>query len=327
MARKALTSAKGSALKSCRCADLHGAAIPFYMKTLRANRSPEPEILIRLALYLLELAGAELLAWHTVAEVALAVGLDKESIRLAIRRGQLEAVFDGRLLQYFVPHSALCRFCETRGVPVPGFVGAQGSVALLPEPDMINNPNKPLSPLERSQLDRLLDKLGGGRVEAMAQTAEAAAAEQQRLRGEQQRLAEQEQRLSAKLQTIRSDLDATTTELMARARQRRANRNLVEYLETIRTQLDGVLARSPDYAGRVDPKELTTLMRALFDNEVDRTDAVRSRFQELTAAPQLTEDDRARLQAEEVIATGKRWGSGAFRDDALPPTNKRGKRQ
>ena len=66
---------------------------------MRAARSkhlppaPAPEILIRLGLHLLQMAGAEPLAWHTVAEVAELLELDKESIRLAIRRGQ----FGGRL--------------------------------------------------------------------------------------------------------------------------------------------------------------------------------------------------------------------------------------
>ena len=41
------------------------------------------------------------------------LGLDKESIRLAIRRGQLETIFDIRLLQYFVPHSAPCSFLRS----------------------------------------------------------------------------------------------------------------------------------------------------------------------------------------------------------------------
>jgi hypothetical protein len=186
--------------------------------------------------------------------------------------------------------------------------------------------DKPLTPVERSRLETLLAKIGGPSVKTVAKTASELSAEQSRLHKEQQRLVEQEQRLSAKLQTIRANLDATTTELMGRARRRQANRNLVEYLEIIRTQIDAVLARSPDYARRVDPGELTTLMRALFDHEVDRTDAVRSRFQELTAAPPLTDDDRARLQADEVIRAGEKWGTGLFRDDARPPTGKRGKR-
>jgi hypothetical protein len=310
------------------------------MKALRAKQSPEPEILIRLALYLLELAGVEFLAWHTVAEVAAAVELDKESIRLAIRRGQLEAVFDGRLLQYFVPHSALCRFCETRGVPVPGFAGAQGSVALLPDSAMINDPNKPLSPLERSQLDHLLDKLGGGRVEAMAQTAEAAAAERRQLEREQEKLARREAAAAQKLANIRSDIDRVTSELMSRAKQHRQGGNLAARVEQLSTAMRAAIERDPTC---IKPDEIETLLRACFDIDVDNLYAPKcktcghvltghaayfAQMQELASArdPQLTAEEQARRQADEVIRTGEKWQSGVFRDDALPPTSKRGRR-
>jgi hypothetical protein len=310
------------------------------MKTLRAKQSPEPEVLIRLALHLLELAGAELLAWHTVAEVAAAVELDKESVRLAIRRGQLQAVWSSRLLQYFVPHSALCRFCEARGVPVPGFVGAQGSVALLPESTMINDPNKPLSPLERSQLDRLLDKLGGGRVEAMAQTAEAAAAERRKLEKEREKLARQEAEATQKLATIRSDIDRVTNELMSRAKQHRQGGSLAARVEQLSTALRAAIERNPN---AIKPNEIEPLLRACFDIDVDNLYAPKCKscghvltgqaayfahMQELASAmdPPLTADEQARRQADEVIRAGEKWHSGVFRDDALPPTNKRGKR-
>jgi hypothetical protein len=310
------------------------------MKTLRAKQSPESEILIRLALHLLELAGAELLAWHTVADVAAVVELDKESVRLAIRRGQLEAVWSSRLRQYFISHSALCGFCEARGVPVPGFAGAQGSVALLPESNMINDPNKPLSPLERSQLDRLLDKFGGGRVEAMAQTAEAAAAERRKLEKERERLARQEAEATQKLATIRTDLDRITSELVSRAKQHRQGGGLAAYVEQLSVALRAAIERDPTC---IKPDELATLLRSCFDSYVDNMYAPKcktcghvltgqaayfAQMQELAEAskPQLTGDEQARLQADEVIRTGEKWQSGVFRDDALPPTNKRGRR-
>jgi hypothetical protein len=311
------------------------------MKTPRSNRSPEPEILIRLALHLLELAGAELLAWHTVAEVAAAVELDKESVRLAIRRGQLHAIWSGRLLQYFIPHSALCRFCESRGVPVPGFVGAQGSVALLPESTMINDPNRPLSPLERSQLDHLLDKLGGGRVEAMAQTAEAAAAERCKLEREQEKLARQEAAAAQKLADIRSDIDRVTSELMSRAKQHRQGGSLAARVEQLSTALRAAIERDP---GVIKPSEIETLLRSCFDSDVDNLYAPKCKtcghvltgqaayfahMQELAGAADspLAGEEQARRQADEIIRTGEKWNSGVFRDDALPPTNKRGRRQ
>jgi excisionase family DNA binding protein len=283
-----------------------------------------------LATILLQVAGVADPAL-TVSEAADLVGVTEETVRSWCRSGALGR-FDRRLKLYLIGKGELRAFLlahwrrlpqrfDSAAAQVPGVV----SFGI----ERINMDNdKPLTPFERSRLETLLAKIGGPSVESVAKSASELSAEQSRLHKEQQRLAEQERRLSAKLQTIRSDLDATTAELMARARRRRANQNLVEYLETIRTQLDAVLARSPDYAGRVDPRELTTLMRALFDDAVDRADAARGRFQELAATPQLTEDDTARLRADEVIRAGEKWSSGVFRDDALSPSGpKRRRRQ
>jgi hypothetical protein len=154
-------------------------------------------------------------------------------------------------------------------------------------------------------------------------------------------LARQEAEAATKLANVRADLDRLTTELMGRAKQYRQSGSLAAYVEQLSAALRDAIERDPTC---IKPGEMEKLLRSCFDSYVDNMYAPKCKtcghvltgqaayfahMQELAGAadPQLIEEERSRLQAEEVIATGKRWGSSVFRDDARPPTNKRGRRQ
>jgi hypothetical protein len=176
----------------------------------------------------------------------------------------------------------------------------------------------------------------------VAKTANELSAERRKLEKEREKLARQEAEAATKLANIRADLDRLTTELMGRARQHRQGGSLAAYVEQLSAGLRDAIERDPTC---IKPGEMEKLLRSCFDTYVDNLYAPKCKtcghvltgqaayfahMQELAGAagPQLTADEQARRQADEIIRTGEKWGSGVFRDDALPPFgSKRRRRQ
>ena len=130
-----------------------------------AKRRPqprhEPEVLLRLVVHLLELAGSAPFHFVTVAQAAELLDCDRETVRLHIRRKEIEAYFDSRFLQYAIPLAEMRRLLEERGRAMPDdFATAQTPLALIGG-TMTDDPTKKLLPHERHQLEQLLKKLEG----------------------------------------------------------------------------------------------------------------------------------------------------------------------
>jgi hypothetical protein len=144
---------------------------------MKHERTASPELLFRIAAHLLEMAGAVPAQFVTVAQLASWLGCDRETIRAKIRHNAIEAYFDHRFLQYSIPLAAAERLLAARGLTIPeDFATTQGVLALIPREIMITDPKKKpdqLTPFEQAQLEKLMAKLGGPSVEAMAEAATA----------------------------------------------------------------------------------------------------------------------------------------------------------
>ena len=168
------------------------------MKTLRAKRRPQPqpelEILVRLGLHLLELAGSAPTQFVTVAQLASWLGCDRETIRRKIRHRLIEAYFDRRFAQYAIPLMEAERVLAERGLSLPEeFASTQSPLALIGG-IMADDPNRSLRPDERIKLEQLLKKLEGGPTAMQAAEAVADdAREERQLRKERERLAREEE--------------------------------------------------------------------------------------------------------------------------------------
>lgn len=192
------------------------------MKTLRAKRRPQPqpelEILVRLGLHLLELAGSAPTQFVTVAQLASWLGRDRETIRRKIRHRLIEAYFDRRFAQYAIPVAEAERVLAQRGLSLPAECATAQTPLALVGGIMTDDPTKKLLPHEQSQLTRLLAKLGAGPVEAAAKAATELAAEEaerRRLEAKREKLVAREARAAEHLGDLRVALDRISGEIDA----------------------------------------------------------------------------------------------------------------
>jgi hypothetical protein len=335
------------------------------LRVNRLQPQSEPELLIRFAFYLLEQAGAAPTQFVTVAQLASWLGCDRETIRSKIRHGAIEAYFDRRFLQYAVPLPAAERLLAARGLTIPDeFATAQSVLALIPGEIMITDPKEksgPLSPFEKTQLEQLLQRLEGSPTAMQAAEATAEdAREERRLRKERERLAAEEQKAAGHLADLRAALDRISGEIDAMIARKpgsfgdkhfagafrpgtiKLRRQAQEYAEYLREALaKGMLTSvtaeqliSIFEAGIEDflnPPSLHVTLREYLAG-LDRPSG--RNFDESSLLDRLASrnlEQNGELspeeQAEEIVRVGKKWGSGVFRDDALPPSGSKQRRQ
>ena len=184
------------------------------MKTLRAKRQPqaqpELEILTRLGLHLLELAGSAPTQFVTVAQLASWLGCDRETIRRKIRHRLIEAHFDRRFAQYAIPVAEAERVLAERGLSVPnGFASAQTPLALVGGTDVRRSDRKAFA-TRTVAAGAAADQTSHGPVEAAAKAASELAAEEaerHRLEAKREKLAVKERAAAEHLAELQAALD------------------------------------------------------------------------------------------------------------------------
>jgi hypothetical protein len=312
-----------------------------------ARRAPATTDLTALFAALLEALGADELL--TTTEGAQAAGITPEAIRCWCRDGKV-GFYDARLRQFLIPRRELRAFLEAHWhgrVPArfDEFEPAQtrSALSILAMTDEKKLPR--LTPMEQQQLSALLSRVEGFRAGPVAD----AMREEQALKARQEKLAEQERKLTAKVAELRGALDEIAERLGALAVRRSPVYSTAPKLKPLIekwVELEGPELRWMVEEGFISSaadieRELlkwltvglqigfnldTTAERFLHERPAASSlaDYVEAHANANGAPPPKTD---AEEQAEEVIATGKRWGSRLFRDDAPPPTNKRGRRQ
>ena len=305
--------------------------MPLTMKALRIGR-PSPasasEILIRLALHMLELAGTAPFAWCTVAEAAEALGCDKETVRWRIRHKQIEAYFDRRFLQYAIPRAELERLLAERGRTMPDdFASTQSPLALLPLLAMTDD-NKitrlpPLSAKEKDQLNGLLRRIEDFRAGPIASELR----EQRHLEAERERLAQEERKAAEKLAGLQSKLDEISERLLLQAKRHdlahRWTKGYRPGLQHFITGFTTMLAkRLPRIAKDVDARELTAIFEAACEDHLSGPTSRITLDEYFSAKPpgpaesaaaaavsparhELDDDERIRL-GEAILASGRK---------------------
>lgn len=170
---------------------------------------------------------------------------------------------------------------------------------------------KPLTPLERHTLDKLLAKAGQAGATAAPSWSPQAVRERQ-LRAEREKLAAKEARTAARLAQLRSDLDRVTGELEQKVRLRISNRQntpevgrrLRHYRETF---AEHVLPGWAASNGKLP--DVADVLRCFVEEDIKRDAARRvgttpEQKYNLAADEQRIERERAEL-ARDIVNAGR----------------------
>jgi hypothetical protein len=273
--------------------------------------------LITLAHMLLAAAGrADSLM--TVQQIADAVGISCEAVRVWFRRGEF-GFFSSESGRYYAAHSEVCAFMESHWGHVPKrlldfeFTQSRSGVKGFPMTEdgkglRSGTAGKALDPYERDQLKKLLLRAS---VDDLTDTP---AAELRQAAAEHDRLRKQEAAASDRLSALRSALDESTTRLdqliRGAALRQRSRPQLAGTLAKLSVALRGQLPRLAERDG-FDPADIDGFLQACVEDHIPG----RGNLQEFLgiaeprkpiASGDKQKDEPLVVTADQIIAAGKK---------------------